>query len=295
MRRVRELTAEGQRIVAEVAARHGVSQETVVALLVALAAGRGTQAQFNIPELGGMGQWSRGGMTMVGDMFNNALKARVDALCTELSGFVADNVAPFVSSQSQSQGHGSIDAAGVSLFVAGPRDGAWWPGGLGQPASVGAQNDLRYAVFPEARRLVVDRGGAVTVYDTGDHRIGGAGQQQGADRTLSFTSQLGLVRLDELPVVDGKVGEEAAPAGRDEPRPPPAQEPEASAAPVARDEPPPAAAREKGETPAPAVREAARDSDDVFHKLERLAELRDKGVLSDSEFAEKKAELLARL
>ena len=56
------------------------------ALLTALVAGGGSQAQFNIPELGGMGQWSRGGMVMVGDMFNNALKARVDALCTELAG-----------------------------------------------------------------------------------------------------------------------------------------------------------------------------------------------------------------
>ena len=58
------------------------------ALLAALVAGGGSQAQFTIPELGGMGQWSRGGMVMVGDMFNNALKARVDALCSELAGLV---------------------------------------------------------------------------------------------------------------------------------------------------------------------------------------------------------------
>ncbi len=83
-----QLTAEGRRIVDEVARRHGVSEETVAALLAALVAGQGGQAQFNIAELGGMGQWSRGGMTMVGDMFNHGLKARVDALCSELSGLV---------------------------------------------------------------------------------------------------------------------------------------------------------------------------------------------------------------
>ena len=34
---------------------------------------------------------------------------------------------------------------------------------------------------------------------------------------------------------------------------------------------------------------------DVFATIEKLAELRDKGILSEQEFATKKAELLARL
>src|SRR4030095_6763772 len=33
---------------------------------------------------------------------------------------------------------------------------AWWPNGLGHPVAVGGQNDLRYAIFPETRRLVID-------------------------------------------------------------------------------------------------------------------------------------------
>ena len=43
-------------------------------------------AQFNHPDLGGMGQWSQGGMTQVGDMFNQTLKERVGALCSTLAG-----------------------------------------------------------------------------------------------------------------------------------------------------------------------------------------------------------------
>jgi hypothetical protein len=31
----------------------------------------------------------RGGMVMVGDMFNHALKAKVDGLCSELSSLLA--------------------------------------------------------------------------------------------------------------------------------------------------------------------------------------------------------------
>lgn len=120
---MRELSEEGRRIVADVAHRHGVSEDAVRALLLAVAAGGGTQAQFSIPELGGMGQWSRGGMVMVGDMFNDALKARVNALCLELADHLP--AAPFAQ---QSQG-----ARDVSLFAAGSGSGNWWPADLGTP------------------------------------------------------------------------------------------------------------------------------------------------------------------
>jgi hypothetical protein len=39
---------------------------------------------------------------------------------------------------------------------------AWWPNGLGHPAAVGGQNDLRYAIFPETRRLVINDRGKVS-------------------------------------------------------------------------------------------------------------------------------------
>ena len=61
-----ELTPEGQQIVTDAAQRHRVSADAVLTLLRALVVGHGTMAQFNHPELGGMGQWTQGGMTMVG-------------------------------------------------------------------------------------------------------------------------------------------------------------------------------------------------------------------------------------
>ena len=76
-----QLTPEGRRVVEDVAQRHGVSVRCGADAPAAVAAGHGTSAQFSHPELGGMGQWSQGGMIMVGDMFNNALKYRVDRLC----------------------------------------------------------------------------------------------------------------------------------------------------------------------------------------------------------------------
>ena len=196
-----QLTPEGLRIVTEVAARHGVSVDAALGLLAALAEGHGSQAQFNHPDLGGMGQWSQGGMIMVGDMFNQGLKYRVDALCNELAGLLRSQpptAVGAVSFQSQSQGGGGA----VSLFVPGTgTTGAWWPADLGAPASTGAQNDMRYAWFPGPRRVAIQQGGEVRVYDSGEHQISGFSQQQGADRSLTFTSQFGVVRLSELALV----------------------------------------------------------------------------------------------
>ena len=211
-----ELTPEGRRLVEDVAQRHGVSTDAVLTLLQAVAAGHGTSAQFSHPELGGMGQWSQGGMIMVGDMFNNALKYKVDQLCNELSAIVRSQgpawVAP-ASSQSQSQGSGGHGyqsqgqggglAPGVSLFVPGAGNpGSWWPPELGVPSSTGAQNNIRYACFPATRRLAIQLDGReVAVYDTLDHQISGFSQQQSGDASLTFTSQHGVVRVADLPRV----------------------------------------------------------------------------------------------
>ena len=56
-----ELTPEGQHIVEDAARRYGMSIDAVRVLLEALVASGGGMAQFNHPDLGGMGQWSGGG------------------------------------------------------------------------------------------------------------------------------------------------------------------------------------------------------------------------------------------
>ncbi|EKV31823.1 hypothetical protein C882_3574 [Caenispirillum salinarum AK4] len=255
MQEMPDLTPEGRRAVAEAANRHGVSQDAAAAALRALAAGQGTLAQFNHPELGGMVQWAQGGMVMIGDMFNNALKARVDALCQDLSARLRTATL--------------VEPPAWSVATGGGGGGGWWPQDLGQPSSAGSQNDLRYALFPARQRLAVERNGRVTVYDTGDHVITGFGQQQqGGGGSATFTSQHGTVRLEALPVVSGGGGggEAGAPAAGAAPEP----KREAEAAPASGD-------------------------DDIFGKIERLADLKAKGILSEQEFQAKKADLLKRL
>ena len=230
-----------------IAARHGVSPAAARHLRDALARGGGRAAQFSHPELGGLGQWSAGGMIMIGDMFNNGLKARVAALCEDLAPLAGE----------------------------APAAGAWWPADLGRPAATGDQNGLRYAYFPETRRLAVESGGQLSLYETGDHRIGGVSQQQGAGRTLAFTSQHGPVRLEDLPRVATTAQEP----------PPPA--PRASATVQAAAAPAAAASA----VPASPVASGA----EILALLERLAELHRKGVLTEAEFVAKKTDLLARL
>src|SRR6202041_633635 len=64
-------------------------------------------AQFSHPEFGGSGQWMAGGATMISDMFNNALKARVDALCNELSALIRSESDFVAAAAFQSQSHGA--------------------------------------------------------------------------------------------------------------------------------------------------------------------------------------------
>jgi hypothetical protein len=227
-----------------VADRHGVSPDAVRHLVRALERGHGTMAQFDHPDLGGMGQWFSGGMVMVGRMFDDALKARVDALCTELAG--------------------ALPAGGFSEAAPAARRGGgeWWPAGLGDPASTGAQDGLRYAYFPDSRRLAVDAGSGVALYDTGEHRITGVSQANGS---LGFTGPSGAVALDRLRRIEAEIPAKAAPAAS----------PAAAAAPSAAPD---------------------RSSPDaILATIERLADLHARGVLTDAEFATKKTELLARL
>ena len=281
---MRQLSPQGQQTLNDIAQRHGFSFDATLSMLESVINGNGNMAQFNHPEFSGSGQWMRGGMTMVSDMFNNYLKGRVDNLCSELSNLIANqpDLLRSGSFQSQSQGGSgynqiqanhsgdgqtqSISGFGANSLFVPPSPGTsgdWWPADLRWPNSTGAQNNVRYAYFAQARRLAIEVHGSVTVYDTLDHQIGGFSQQQSVGGTLGFSSQYGLIDVASLPVVSRDGMAVASPA--------PLQHSVSYA-------------------PAPDA-----GATDTFAAIERLAGLHAKGMLTDAEYSTKKAELLARL
>ncbi|KEF41216.1 MAG: hypothetical protein ER33_12685 [Cyanobium sp. CACIAM 14] len=238
-----QLTPEGLRVVNELAQRYGFSQEAVIHMMFAMLRGRGGMAQFNHPEFAGSGQWMRSGMLMLGDMFNHALKARVDGLCQAIAAQLASQpeLFPVGSFQAQSQSGGGqqmqvggsgqqmqvggggqqmqtgpggmapmppMGVGGGSLFSPDPRD-TWWPKELGSPSAIGAQNDVRYAFFPSAGRLAVEANGRVTVYDTGEHHIAGFSHQQGPGGAVVFSTPGGTVSLASLSPLAGGTFQQA--------------------------------------------------------------------------------------
>jgi len=240
-----------------VARETGFSRDAVLAMADALADGGGTMAQFSHPEFGGSGQWMQGGMVMAGAFGDHLLKSRIDRLCTMLAERPAVREATLARGrQHQSQ------SSGPTL---GRERRPWWPPDLGRPDVTGAQNDQRYAWFADARRLVIDDGGRIAVYDTGEHRIGGVSQQQGGVTGVAFTSQHGPVALDRLKLVSSSA----------------IQAPQEETTRATR-----------GVGVADATTQAGGDP---FAAIERLADLHARGVLDEEEFRTKKAELLARI
>jgi len=283
---MRQLTPEGQQIINNLAQRYQFSPDAVLSLLQSVINGNGTMAQFNHPEFGGSGQWMRGGMIMLGDMFNNALKNSVSQLCQELAILVVDqpNLLQSGSFQSQTQGAGQqinvitgqplkndSGTPNTATLFAPPAPGSsgnWWPAGLQFPNSTGSQNNMRYAYFATIRRLAIEANGHVTLYDTLDHQITGFSQQQSSGSTITLSSQYGIVDVNNLPVISID-NMPVQPAAKQAPSP------------VYREE--------------PINTSQLLQEGDIFAAIEKLAGLKDKGILTDDEFNRKKAELLARL
>jgi hypothetical protein len=142
------------------AKKYGFSETTVETLFNGLAQTGGNQVQFNIGELGGMGQW-QGGMVMIGDMFNNFLKNQVSNLCYELAELI--RTAP-------AQDEKTVDS----------------------PTFKGSQNEMSYAYYATKNRLEITIDGKKSKYDTSGYSLVGAQQQQSnSKKGLSFQDQSG--------------------------------------------------------------------------------------------------------
>lgn len=254
---MQKLTLEGENLVNDLANRYNLNRDTIIYMIGAVNNGGGTMAQFSSPELGGSGQWMRGGMTMVGDMFNNGLKNTVDNLCNEISNALSN----------------------IQVFPIAPvgtkESNQWWPThlNLGSPFSSGGQNDTRYSIFPN--RLAVELNGEVTVYDTLDNNISGVSQQQGGDTSLTLSSQYGTINVSSLPIIYGTNNMTNVKNNNF------AEVPGNSNNNIVNE---------------PLENfENLEQIDEIVEVIEKLSRLHNSGILSDEEFNSKKTELLSRI
>ncbi len=235
-----------------VAERHGVSLDAVRHLVQALERGHGTMAQFDHPDLGGMGQWFSGGMVMVGRMFDDGLKARVDALCTELAAALRR-----AASRRRARG-----AARRRRVVAGRSRGA----GEHRLAERAA---LRLFPGEPAARRRIGRGRRASTIPASTASPGcrrrTAASASPARWERSISNACAGSRRRRPPR-----GRRIRRARRTRRRPRQPRRPSTSRT-------------------GPGVRA------DVLATIERLADLHARGVLTEREFSDKKAELLARL
>ena len=130
-RDMKALSEKGKSKTHDLAIKYGLSLETINYLLQAIMYGKGTQAQFNLPELGGEGQWTKGGMTVVEDAYNNSLKNMIDSVCSELAHMliVDENFEESVLEEKK------------EFFGSG----TWWPSEYVSPTSSGSQDNIRDA------------------------------------------------------------------------------------------------------------------------------------------------------
>ena len=166
-----------------IAQKHGISESAVRHLAQAIVQGNGTQAQFNHPELGGSGQWMPR-MVMIGDMFNNKLKAKVESLCHELAAAYQDGQIKPLSTMQTMQTQ-------------------WWSADLKKPSIAGEQNNLRYAYFPDEGRLIIEHNTQETMYNTSPHTITGVSQQQTSGHMmLVFQTQSGqMLTIQDFSII----------------------------------------------------------------------------------------------
>jgi hypothetical protein len=73
----------------------------------------------------------------------------------------------------------------------------WWSEGLGEPASSGAQEGMRYAFFPDKKLLLIEKDGKLQKFDTAEHQIGGFSQVS-RGQALVFRGRRGPVKLADL-------------------------------------------------------------------------------------------------
>jgi len=73
----------------------------------------------------------------------------------------------------------------------------WWPEELGKPNASGSQDQVQYAYFKDARRLLLREQERMSIYDTGTYQIQGISQASDIAHARMLTDQ-GPLEISQL-------------------------------------------------------------------------------------------------
>lgn len=154
-----------------------------------------TGCEFEIAELGGKGSWSPGHVTGAPGA-DHSLRMRIDGLCSELAAMIRG-----IDSSATQALSADPHAAPVGSRLDLAAGESWWPASFGTPQASGEQAGVRFAFFPAHKRLLVQKGAHIEVFETGELAIKGVADEQVRPSSVTFDSDRGAVGLDELKCV----------------------------------------------------------------------------------------------
>jgi len=183
-------------VIQSVAERYLIDEPVVRRLYDQLKGSCATACRFDIPELGGVGEWSPGHVTGAPGA-DHSLRMRIDGLCSELAALIQGSQTSAPEALTR-EAHTAPASARVDL----PAGDSWWPASFGSPAVSGDKFGMRFAFFPRAKRLLVQQGGRIDAHDTSDDQITGVAEMTGGTSDLGFNTNRGAVKLDEWKCVE---------------------------------------------------------------------------------------------
>jgi hypothetical protein len=83
-----------------------------------------------------------------------------------------------------------------------PDRNSWSPPNLRRPSTSGARGTLKFAFFADKRRLLVESGEMLLLFDCGAHQIRDVEELFGQEPGLAFTSQDGRHLIGELRLIN---------------------------------------------------------------------------------------------
>jgi hypothetical protein len=166
-------------IISSLAKKYGLPSEIVQQLAYEMQKNRGEAVRFDIEYLGGKGRWKLNQSASVGNGFDVELNNFITDLCSDLSDHIRadaanvddddDDEAPTIPSRPR--GNSALDDT-IGIPPLSLKPNVWWPEDFGdEPDMTGHVGEIRYAYFPQRRRLVLRQGLRNRIFDTANFDV----------------------------------------------------------------------------------------------------------------------------